>query len=130
MGAHSATPPSTDGFEDLTKGSKHMADHTFVVFTKPVAGKEAEYNRWYDEQHLPDVLQVPGVVNARRFLATDAEGNKQYLALYGLQTDNPDALLADLNSRAGSDRMVMSDALDMESINAVIYSAITPLVTL
>lgn len=107
-----------------------MADHTFVVFTKPVAGKEAEYNRWYDEQHLPDVLQVPGIINARRFVAKDAEGNKQYLALYGLQTDDPDALLADLNSRAGSERMVMSEALDMDSINAVVYSAITPLVTL
>ena len=107
-----------------------MADHTFVVFTKPVAGKEDESNHWYANQHLPDVLKVPGVVNARRYVTTDAEGNRQYLALYGLQTDDTDALLADLNSRAGSDRMVMSEALDSGSINAVVYSAITPLVTL
>ena len=106
-----------------------MADHTFVVFTKPVAGKEDEYNHWYDTRHIPDVLKVPGAVSARRFKATDAEGNTQNLALYGLETDNVDAFLADLNGRAGSERMVMSEALDMESINAVIYSAITPLMT-
>jgi hypothetical protein len=44
-----------------------MAKHVFVVFTNPVEGKEATYNDWCDNRHLPDVLDVPGFVSAQRF---------------------------------------------------------------
>ena len=33
-----------------------------------VAG-EAELNRWYDEEHIPLLMQVPGWVRTRRFVA-------------------------------------------------------------
>lgn len=100
-----------------------MKEFCFVVFTKPVAGKEDEYNEWYDNQHLPDVLAVPGFKSARRF-AGEVDGARQYLALYNMQADNPDAVLADLTSRAGTDRMPMSPALDEASISAVLYEAL------
>ena len=44
-----------------------MAKYTFVVLTNPTSGKEAEYNKWYNDQHIPDVLNVPGFVAAQRF---------------------------------------------------------------
>jgi hypothetical protein len=46
-----------------------------------------EYNTWYDEEHLPRLVAVPGVVRARRYTATS--GNPRYLTAYEL-TD-PDA---------------------------------------
>ena len=29
----------------------------------------ADYNAWYDEEHLPRLVGVPGVERARRFIA-------------------------------------------------------------
>src|SRR5258708_6202832 len=42
----------------------------FLVFTNPVDGME-EYNRWYDEKHVSDLLKVPGIVRAYRLNAAD-----------------------------------------------------------
>jgi hypothetical protein len=102
-----------------------MKDYCFVVSTKPVKGQEEEYNSWYDTQHIPDVLAVPGLLSARRFAAS-VDGETRYLALYQLKTDNPDGVLAELTGRAGTDRMPMSPALDVASANAVLYEAIGP----
>jgi len=49
---------------------------------------EADFNRWYNEEHVPERLSVPGFLNARRFVAI--EGGPKYLALYDLET--PDVL--------------------------------------
>jgi len=45
---------------------------------------EAEINRWYDEEHFPERLAVPGVLWGRRYRAI--EGAPRYLALYGLES--------------------------------------------
>jgi len=31
---------------------------------------EADWNRWYDEVHLPDALACPGVLSGRRYLSS------------------------------------------------------------
>jgi hypothetical protein len=43
---------------------------------------EAEFNEWYDKEHIPALAAVPGVLCARRFRATSA--NRKYVALYHL----------------------------------------------
>jgi len=45
---------------------------------------EEEFNRWYEEEHLPDRENCPGFLSARRFVA--AEGSPKYLALYDLES--------------------------------------------
>ena len=44
--------------------------------------RESEFNRWYEEEHIPERLSIPGFVRARRFVAV--EGGPKYLALYEL----------------------------------------------
>jgi hypothetical protein len=44
--------------------------------------REAEFNEWYDHEHIPALAAVPGVLSARRF--RDAKGTHRYLALYHL----------------------------------------------
>ncbi|KAL7284890.1 hypothetical protein ACG7TL_002204 [Trametes sanguinea] len=39
---------------------------------KPEPGAEEEFNRWYDEEHIPLLAQVPGWVRSRRFVLVDA----------------------------------------------------------
>lgn len=43
---------------------------------------ETEFNRWYDEEHVPLIAKVPGVLRARRFF--DPAGKPRYVALYDL----------------------------------------------
>ena len=43
---------------------------------------EAEFNEWYDTEHIPALAAVPGVLCARRFRATSS--NRRYVALYHL----------------------------------------------
>ena len=43
---------------------------------------EAEFNEWYNNEHIPALAAVPGVLCARRFRATSA--NRRYVALYHL----------------------------------------------
>jgi len=106
-----------------------MARHHLLAFTNPVPGREEEFNRWYDERHVPDLLAVPGFVSAQRFALTDATGQGKpgwtYLALYELETDDPDALMRDVRSRLGTDAMPVSDTLDPETPAGLIATALT-----
>jgi len=49
---------------------------------------EDAFNRWYDEEHIPERLACPGVLSARRFRAV--EGGPRYLTVYELT--GPEAL--------------------------------------
>jgi hypothetical protein len=46
---------------------------------------EAEFNEWYNAEHLPQLAAVPGVLAARRYGATDTGSERRYLALYHLR---------------------------------------------
>jgi hypothetical protein len=58
------------------------ASALFVAIGDVPAPHEAEFNHWYDEEHLPLLAKVPGVLRARRFL--DPEGKPRYVAIYDL----------------------------------------------
>jgi hypothetical protein len=45
---------------------------------------EAEFNRWYDREHLEERVAIPGFLEARRYVAHD--GNPKYLSLYSTET--------------------------------------------
>jgi len=46
------------------------------------AAAEAEFNEWYNAEHLPQLGAVPGVLCARRYRSEAADRERQYLALY------------------------------------------------
>ncbi|CAP41061.1 DUF4286 family protein [Bordetella petrii] len=54
----------------------------YVVETDIKAGAEIDFDRWYEEEHLPGLAAVPGTVRARRYLAR--EGSPRYYACYDL----------------------------------------------
>ena len=53
-----------------------------MVFTDVAAEVEDEFNRWYNEEHIPERLAIPGVLNAARYMAV--KGGPKYLACYEL----------------------------------------------
>src|SRR3954452_8453477 len=83
----------------------------------PIAGKgmlltsmnvdsadEAEFNRWYDREHLEERVAIPGFLEARRYVAH--QGNPKYLSLYSTETfevlDSPTYRTALANQTAWS----------------------------
>lgn len=48
------------------------------------AADEAEFNRWYDREHLEERVAIPGFLEARRYVAH--QGNPKYLSLYSTET--------------------------------------------
>jgi hypothetical protein len=53
-----------------------------LAMMEPPVALEAEFNQWYDTEHLPERASVDGFLNARRFVCI--EGWPRYLALYDL----------------------------------------------
>lgn len=93
----------------------------WLVYTTPVAGREDEFNDWYDRVHLPDLLATPGVVGARRVVLSEVQARTavspprgdQYLALYELDADDLGAVLNTISSRSVDETYGMSSSLDV-----------------
>lgn len=68
----------------------------YVVHTDVPADVAAEYNAWYDEEHLQRLTRVPGIVRARRYVSSDAR--PRYFTAYDLADrdafSSPDGLKA------------------------------------
>ena len=63
--------------------------------------REEEFNTWYDTMHLPDMLEVPGMISATRWVGADKGEDqiRKYLALYELETDDLDKFDAGVRER-------------------------------
>ncbi|MEM7406403.1 MAG: hypothetical protein AAF458_13980 [Pseudomonadota bacterium] len=46
--------------------------------------READFNAWYDEEHLPALAAVPGVLAARRYRGERPGNTHRYVAVYHL----------------------------------------------
>jgi hypothetical protein len=61
-----------------------------LTLTEPPAAMEEEFNAWYEDEHLPERLAIPGFRSARRWVAQGPPGQGKYLATYEL--DSPEVL--------------------------------------
>lgn len=88
--------------------------YLFEVSSRAVAGREAEYEAWYDQTHVHEVLALPGFLNCERFERSAPDGSVQeFVAIYEVETDDPQALLHSLF--AAAPKMKMTDAIDQTS---------------
>src|SRR5579862_3561067 len=83
-----------------------------LALTNCLPGREAEFNRWYDDVHVKDLVAVPGIGAARRYRVVAAKdlppSPYDYLTVY--RTDVPlDQVFA--NMAATRDQRVISDTL-------------------
>jgi len=94
-----------------------MPQYSYAVWTDAVEGREDEYNAWYNDIHLPEVLDVPGFIAAKRFRvlpAPDRPASHRYLAIYEIESDDPEATLVTLTK--ASETMNMSGALELTTV--------------
>ena len=53
------------------------------------SSQEKRWNEWYDNIHLPEILQTPGYVAATRYKAENPKtGRGKYLCIYEIETDD------------------------------------------
>ncbi len=63
--------------------------------------KEPEWNQWYDNSHMPNLLKVPGYVMGGRFRIVESpvlanlQTKPKYLAIYELETEDVVPLVMD-----------------------------------
>jgi hypothetical protein len=90
-----------------------MPKGIMYVETMPVSpDREAEYHKWYNEIHLPQILSVDGIVAARRFAPSDGEG--PFIAIYELDCDDLDAAVQQLGELGASGKLTGLENLAMD----------------
>jgi len=98
----------------------------FMVKSDAVDGREDEYNTWYNEVHLPEVLQIEGFQAAQRFALNEHQVQKSqthgYLAIYEIDTHNVALTLQNLQHATW---LNMSDAIDQRRVDISVFNAVT-----
>ncbi len=112
-----------------------MSRFKLLVLTNAVKGRDDEFNNWYNNQHIPDALDVPGYVAAQRFALAGVQmpgapaSRWRYLAIYDIESNDLKATMTESMSRAGTERMPQSDAADHSSSAIFAFTPIGPRVT-
>ena len=69
--------------------SQHIGNTVLVVTMEVDAEDEEEFNKWYNEQHLPERMAIPGYVSARRFKLEDGNNALKYLCIWEMDDGSP-----------------------------------------
>jgi hypothetical protein len=103
-----------------------MRKFTWIVLTNCDPMHEDEYNRWYDDIHIPDLLRIPGIVGASRSRLADVQmpmapdnslmlsdsktvaTKYRYMACYYIETDDVAAVLNEVTVRSNTPDMIIS----------------------
>ncbi|KAI8989214.1 hypothetical protein BD414DRAFT_329741 [Trametes punicea] len=90
-------PPKAGDAYDQLKPGPYLS--IVEVDVKPDQGAEEDFNKWYDEEHIPMFAKIPGWVRSRRFVLVDAgaigtdatdEKPPKYIAIH--EWEGPEAL--------------------------------------
>lgn len=113
------------------RGEVGRGRQIFLALSNPTLGQEAAFNDWYDGQHVPDVISIPGITGAERFrlavtFLDPLGGGQQYLTLYDVDTDDVAGLADRVRRDARSGRTVMSDAIDLKALTALFFAPLGP----
>ncbi len=100
-----------------------MGTYLVMVMSNPVEGREAEFDDWYENTHLDEVLATTGFTSAQRFALEAGVGPAsahRYLALYETEGDSAEEVIARLNARRAERQQ--SDAIDRRGAALWVFS--------
>ncbi|WP_076590834.1 hypothetical protein [Herminiimonas arsenitoxidans] len=98
-----------------------MSQQFILVISDCKAGREAEYNDYYDHRHIPDIMEhQPEVLSAQRFgvtqyFAPDGIPTWRFSTLYTIETNDMGAYLQRMNALMQAGKLPPSDAADPSS---------------
>ena len=106
-----------------------VSGNRFVVLSNPIEGEDDTFNKWYDEVHVPEVLEVPGVVAAQRYDLAELDipddedlptqlppPTHRYLVIYELDRA-PQAVMAEFLDRVMTGKLSLGETLDLTTVS-------------
>lgn len=106
-----------------------MTGSRFVVLSNPIEGEDDQFNKWYDSVHVPEVLDVPGVVAAQRYdlaelTIPDGEDlpaqlpppTHRYMVIYELDRE-PQEVMAEFLNRVMTGKLSLGETLDLSTVS-------------
>jgi hypothetical protein len=112
-----------------------MARYIMTVRSNPVAGREDEYNQWYDQFHVRELVQTPTLVAGQRYKLAPIEmpdypgyqkAKHRYMVVYEIETDSLEQTKQILWSPQNVGRIKQSTAFDSSNVDCQIYVPIGP----
>jgi len=105
-----------------------------AVQTEAVMGADVEFNAWYDEVHVPEILTTPGFAACRRYRARrsplagprDAREWTTYLAVYEINGGVVDAH-TELLQRVAAGELTPSDLVALRPYRSQLFEQIAEL---
>ena len=101
--------------------------HLVLILTEPVEGREDEFNDYYENLHLKEVLATTELVSAQRYRLAGEAGEGcplPYLAVYETEADSADAVIENLNATRAERQQ--SDALNRHTGRVWVFEEIGP----
>ena len=102
--------------------------HLVVVLTEPAAGREDEFNEYYEDLHIDEVLATTGWTSGQRFKLTDTAGADcplPYLAIYEAHGDDPKQVIRTPNETRAERQQ--SSAINKKTAAVWVFSETGPL---
>ena len=103
------------------------AKSLIFVLTNPLPGKEDEFNEWYTNTHLPEVVAVKGYISARRYkLSKDqmfADQRYRYMVIYEVESGKERQVLENLQAAVPS--MTVPPVIDFKDGHAIVMESIS-----
>ena len=73
--------------------TQQVGSAILVVMMEVDEADDAVFNKWYNEEHLPERMAIPGYISARRFMLDPADtpsgGALRYLCIWELEDGSP-----------------------------------------
>jgi hypothetical protein len=119
-----------------------MAEGMFLVMSDPYPGQDAEFDRWYIEEHMVQTMAaMPGLTYAQRFRRDDWIGIPArfpgYLTVYGVSDGGAEGvkvavahqrqeLAAAMAANRLPARLAISPTMNLESVSSGIFLPTSP----
>jgi hypothetical protein len=104
-----------------------MPRYRLIMLSRAMPGRDEDYERWYDDTHIPEMLQVPGFVAAQRFrIVKNIVGQTDfpYCTIYEMEGDSPDAVTGAMFGAMQSGKVSMSDTTDPQGSQGFIVEEV------
>ena len=101
-----------------------MPKMKLIALTTPLPGKEEEFHDWYNNTHLPELVNGLGMKGAERYqLVAKLMGADEnpYLAIYDIEADDPGAFMAKMGEFAQSGKMTPATTQDMATTYTAMF---------
>ncbi|MFW0793923.1 hypothetical protein AAFP30_08940 [Gordonia sp. CPCC 205515] len=101
-----------------------MSRGVLLVESHPSSADRAdEFNTWYEEVHIPEVLSLEGYISARRLRPLDGQG--PYVSIYDIEGDDLQLVAKRLFTAARNGEFAMSDSMQLDPPPAMRFLELT-----